>query len=943
MPLPPAKTYRFGSYEANISEGTLTKAGFRIRLQEKPFRILALLLERPGQSVTREEIQRQLWPGDTFVEFDAGLNTAMRKLRAALNDSADNPTFIETIPRRGYRFLAPITPVDIESGSSRPTEGTTAHPKTEPTGSLEDAGAAEELLLPLRQPQSFFLAHKHALITVVLSLLLLGAALYWLRPLHLRSAEAAKVIPRRSVAVLGFRNLPGHSEQDWMASALAEMLNTELAAGGKLRLISAEDVAHTKRDLQIENTDTLARGTLARLRATSGADVVVLGSCTPVEGKEQKRIRVDVRLQDTLTGETISEDAFTGNQENLFEIATQAGAHLREKLGTSSVSAEAANQARAALPTNEEALRLYAEGRTRLWNFESLAARDLLVKAEALDPDSAAIHLSLADAWYALGYAMTAQEEAKRAFDLSDRLSREEQLYAEGRYRELMRDWAKASEIYRALVKFYPDDLTYGLRLAAALSADGKAQDSLHVIETLRQLPRPISEDPRIDMQEVQTCDHAGNYQCAKSAAANVASKAERRGSRILLAEAKLWLSQAAIRTDDPAGAMALAEEAQAIFEKAGDTYGTARASYRIADLLYRQGQFAQSNAVLEQCLRVFRQIGNDRYAALTLNDIAVGLRNMGEPAKAKEMYEQCLMEQRLIRNRRGIADTLNNLGALAWHQGDLPEAKRYYEEAIDLYKDLGAQDALAFTQLNMGSVLLDQGDLSGARSLLDLSVASQRKLGNSSDLAEALHNQAGIMGAQGDIDGAKKVYDEALAIRMGRGERSNAAETRLGKAELLLASGSASDSEALARSALEEFKKDNGVEDELKALVLLAQVAVQQGKLTEAKATLAQAAKLAGTNQYPDLFMKSDIVGAQVLSAEGRLVSAARKVRSTMEEARKAGFYVRQLEATLVLGEIEARSGHKAEAKTLLYSVEKDARSKGFLLIANKAASERG
>jgi DNA-binding winged helix-turn-helix (wHTH) protein/tetratricopeptide (TPR) repeat protein len=935
------RTYRFGSYEANPEDGILSKAGFRVRLQEKPFQILALLLEHPGELVTREEIQQRLWSGDTFVEFDAGLNTAMRKLRAALSDSADNPTFIETVPRRGYRFLAPITVVGAEPGHGSSAEAGAAKPRTELTDVVE--GLPRGLGVPIKEPQSFFHAHKHALIMAALSLVFVSATLYFLRPLRSRSAEASKVMPRRSVAILGFRNLPGHAEEDWMASAFAEMLNTELAAGGNLRLISSEDVAHAKRDLQIEDADTLARETLTRLRITSGADVVVLGSCTPVEGKEQKRVRVDVRLQDTVSGETISEDAFAGNQENLFEIATQAGAHLRQKLGTSTVSEKALNEARAALPSNEEAMRLFAEGRAKLWNFESLAARDLLVKAEALDPNSAAIHLALADAWYALGYATTAAEEAKRGFDLSSRLSREEQLYAEGRYRELMRDWAKASEIYRALLKFYPDDLTYGLRLAAALSADGKSQDSLQVIRSLRQLPRPISDDPRIDMQEAQTCDHAGDYQCSKSAAANAASKAERQGSRILLAEAKFLLSQAATRTNDPKGAMVLAEDSEAVFQKAGDKYGMARASYRIADLLYRQGQFVQSNAILEQCLRVFREIGNDRYLALTLNDIAVGLRNMGDLTKAREAYEQALMEQRLIRNQRGIADTLNNLGALTWHQGHLPEAKRYYEEALDLYKELDAKDALAYTQLNMGNVLLDQGDLSAARSLLDRSVASQRKLGNSSDLAEALHNQAGIMGAQGDVDGAQQTYDEALAIRVSRGEQSNAAETRLAKADLMIASGNPSDPEPLARSALEEFKNDEAAEDELKALVLLTQVLAQQGRLAEAKTTLVQAAKLVGTKQYPDLSMRTNLVAAQLLLAEGEPALAVRKVRSTLEEAQKTGFFVRRLEATLALAEIKAKSGKKAEAKTLFQSVEEDARAKGFLLIARKAAAERG
>ena len=99
---------RFGLFEADLQEGKLTKTGGRIRLQEQPFLILALLLEHPGELVTREEIRQKLWSHNTFVEFDAALNTAVRKLREALNDSADNPRFLETVPRRGYRFAAPV-------------------------------------------------------------------------------------------------------------------------------------------------------------------------------------------------------------------------------------------------------------------------------------------------------------------------------------------------------------------------------------------------------------------------------------------------------------------------------------------------------------------------------------------------------------------------------------------------------------------------------------------------------------------------------------------------------------------------------------------------------------------------------------------------------------------------------------------------------------------
>lgn len=123
---PKAQIVRFGTFEADLREGRLSKAGIRIRLQEQPFQILALLLERPGQLVTREEIREKLWAKDTFVEFDDALNTAVRKLRVGLNDSADNPRFLETIPRRGYRFLAPVVPVEpaVAIVVSAPTSST---------------------------------------------------------------------------------------------------------------------------------------------------------------------------------------------------------------------------------------------------------------------------------------------------------------------------------------------------------------------------------------------------------------------------------------------------------------------------------------------------------------------------------------------------------------------------------------------------------------------------------------------------------------------------------------------------------------------------------------------------------------------------------------------------------------------------------------------------
>jgi tetratricopeptide (TPR) repeat protein/DNA-binding winged helix-turn-helix (wHTH) protein len=912
----------------------------RLKLHDQPFQILILLLERADEVVTREEIRQRLWPGNTFVEFDNGLNVAVTKLRTALNDDADNPRFIETIPRRGYRFVAAISGLATVAAKSGLAESPSADVSARAFPPIASATKTE--------PTSREHSKQHQLLIglMVALLALAGLAIYrWRDSLAGRASAKSNLAPaihaRRSVAVLGFRNLPGRPEEDWLSAAFAEMLSTELAAGSGWRLVSEEDVSRAKRDLRIGDPGTLAKSTLASLRIDPGADVVVLGSCTPIEEKGKKRIRVDIRLQDTASGETIAEEAFSGDEGRLFDLAAEAGARLRERMGADPASTEAINAARSSLPSNQQAVRLYAEGRAKLSDFEYLAARDLLIKAVAADPENAAAHLALADAWAVLGYTITAQEEARRALDFSSTLSREEQLFIEGRYRELTWDWPKAIEIYRALTQFFPDNLEYGLRLAAVLSKGGRAPDSLLAIAALRRIPKPISDDPRIDLQEASTFDHAGDYQRLQTASANAATKAQKRGSRVLLAEAKLKESLAASRLNDPKGALAVGEEAEGIYKEVGDQYGFANAQYRVADLLFQQGNYAQSNALLEQCLQVFHTLGNDGGAAQTLNDIAGGLFEMGELSKAKDIYEQALVGQRLVRNKRGIAEVLSNLGVIQYQQGDLGRARKYDEEALALYNELGEKNALAAIQNNMGEVLVDQGDLSAGKSLWDQSLALRRELGNESDVAESMHNIAGALGEQGDVAGAQKLYDEALAIQANRGEQGNVAGTRLSKAELMLESGNPGDSEPLLRSALEQFKKEKQVQEEVSAHATLAQTLLELGKLTEANTEIGQATSLADRNESYGIRLKTQIVAARVLSGGGKLDEATRNLQLAIRDAQKAGFFFLQMEATLALAEIEAKSGRKRESLNLFQSIEKDARSRGFLLIARKAIAD--
>ncbi len=190
--------YRFGPFDLDPSEGTLSRNGVRVRLQDLPYRLLLMLVERPGEIVTREEVRQRLWPENTFVEFDNSLGVAIRKVRESLGDNAEAPQYVATVPRRGYRFLAPVSVQTLEQP-----------PRVEPPP------PAPVGVLSSHRDRAFPRRNLYWLVAGLLLLLLTTGAFFRFHfsPLHgsPKSVEsvAAQVRLRRSVAVLGFRNLPG--------------------------------------------------------------------------------------------------------------------------------------------------------------------------------------------------------------------------------------------------------------------------------------------------------------------------------------------------------------------------------------------------------------------------------------------------------------------------------------------------------------------------------------------------------------------------------------------------------------------------------------------------------------------------------------------------------------------------------------------------------------
>ncbi len=204
-----------------------------------------MLVERPGEIVTREEVRQRLWPENTFVEFDNSLGVAIRKVRESLNDNAEAPNYVATLPRRGYRFVAPVT-----------VEGLPARAELSPTSEKPTFAAEATTNAPAKPPSPTFPPHwgywAGAGLVLVLGVAAVSFRFHGKPPYvspNADSSVAAEVRLRRSVAVLGFRNLPGRQEDDWLSPVLSEMLDTELGTRGDLRMVSGEDIARVKREL----------------------------------------------------------------------------------------------------------------------------------------------------------------------------------------------------------------------------------------------------------------------------------------------------------------------------------------------------------------------------------------------------------------------------------------------------------------------------------------------------------------------------------------------------------------------------------------------------------------------------------------------------------------------------------------------------------------------
>jgi len=412
----------FADFKVDLRIGELHRNGTTLRLQEQPFQVLALLTSHAGEVVSREQLRRHLWPSDTFVDFDNSLNTAINKVREALGDSTEDPRFIETLPRRGYRFIAPVEEL---SNNNRPI----LRPQT-----------ASDITVA-RYPRG------RILLGALFLALALSAAGYWAK--H-RSGH--RLAEKDTIVLADFTNSTGDPVFD---DTLKRALEVQLRQSPFLSLVPDQQVRETLHFMGRSPADRVAGSVAQEVCEREGAKAMLQGSIKSLGS----HYILDLNALNCKTGESLAADqAEVTSKEQVLAALGSMASRLRGRLGESLTFVEKYDTpVLQATTPSLEALKAYSKGATEEEKLNAAGAIPLFEQAIELDPNFALAYIGQATAYGDLGEDELARASVRKAFALRERVSEREKLSISAFYHEVVTgDLARIFEADRLWENLYP-------------------------------------------------------------------------------------------------------------------------------------------------------------------------------------------------------------------------------------------------------------------------------------------------------------------------------------------------------------------------------------------------------------------------------------------------------------------------------------------------------
>jgi tetratricopeptide (TPR) repeat protein/tRNA A-37 threonylcarbamoyl transferase component Bud32 len=695
--------------------------------------------------------------------------------------------------------------------------------------------------------------------------LLVAAALSLLWSRALRAPRVA-VKPRAVVAVC-IGGAPA-----FIGTALEHLVASALAVGDGWRAVSHTRTAHALGDLAIADCSHLDEGARSRLRHTLGADLVVGGSF---------ELTANGAVEIELTADDGWRSTARGTDGHLPALAAAVVEPLRARARLPSLSSEERATLAASWPSSSAAAQSYAEALSRMDHFDSRGARELLERAVASEPAHPQIHAALARTLMSLGYDKRAHEEAALALSGAASQSARERVALEMLEARTAGDWDRAVARGQQLAQLVPSEGEPWLALAALEYEAKRGAEAIAAVGEARA--RLSVDDPRPDLVEAQARSRLDDFAGQATLAERARQRALARGDRHVAAQAHYWHARARLDEEQLESALPLAESAEAELAETGDQPQAARAARIRALLAGAVGDLARADSLLDAVLQRFR--------ALDLQD--------------------------------GVADTLFDHARIFHQMGRFSDAKRANDAARAIDRDLGHQRSSTFFD-GLGEILYDEGDPVGARSLFEQSLAHRRPHPRRGR-AWSLYNLAATLYELQDAR-ARDRLREAIELLRAPTVPAELGRAELLDARLLLDVGDATAAEVAAADAARLLRAghlDDAAEcaDGLRVRALVA----------EEKREAARG--LAAQLPVPRSLLASDRIAALIAIGRARVATSLPNAKEPVETARAQaaglGFVGLELDAELVLAEMELRAGHRSAR---LDEVKSRAKARGYV-----------